>query len=259
VTQSSKNDGERLLIYAKAGLGKTTLANMAPGAVFIALDDGSKKLNAPAIGGVESFTDLRDAIAQAAKLIPVKGSLVIDTITKAEAMIEAHVLDTVKTEGGKTATSMETYGYGKGYRHLLEHYRLILADLDNLIRAGRNVILLAQEAPARIANQDGVDYMEAGPQLYHSNNASLRTETCAWVDFVLRIGYSDLSVFKENEKARAGKVTGDRTRVIYSDGPLSFVAKSRPVSGKKLPAAISFANEQDDSLWAMIFRGAIPE
>jgi len=258
VTQTSANDGERILIYAKAGLGKTTLASTAPGAVFIALDDGSKKLNAPAIPGVESFTDLRDAISQAAKLIPAKGSLVIDTVTRAEALIEPHLLATIKTEKGVTATSMEAYGWGKGYRFLLEHYRLLLADLDNLIRAGRNVILLAQEAPARIANQDGIDYIEAGPQLYHSNNASLRTETCAWVDYVLRIGYADLTVTKENQQARAGKVTGDRTRIIYSDGPLSFVAKSRPVQGRKLPAAISFANEQDRSLWIMLCEGGIP-
>jgi hypothetical protein len=153
---------------------------------------------------------------------------------------------------------MENYGWGRGYRFLLEHYRLLLADLDNLIRAGRNVILLAQEAPARIANQEGIDYIEAGPQLYHSNNASLRTETCAWVDYVLRIGYSELVVTKDNEKATKGKVTGERTRVIYSDGPLSFVAKSRPVQGRKLPPAISFADEQDDSLWKMLFQGAIP-
>jgi hypothetical protein len=227
--------------------------------VFIALDDGSKKLTgAKAIPGVESFTDLRDAIAQAPSFIPAGGSLIIDTVTRAEALIEPHILATVKTEKGATATSMENYGWGRGYRFLLEHYRLLLADLDNLIRAGRNVILLAQEANARIANQDGIDYIEAGPQLYHSNNASLRTETCAWVDYVLRIGYSELVVTKDNEKATKGKVTGERTRVIYSDGPLSFVAKSRPVQGRKLPPAISFADEQDDSLWKMLFQGAIP-
>jgi energy-coupling factor transporter ATP-binding protein EcfA2 len=258
VTQTSANDGERVLIYGKSGLGKTTLAFTAPGAVFIALDDGSKKLTgAKAIPGVESYQDTRDAIAQAATLIPKGGSLIIDTVTRAEALIEPHLLATIKTEKGATATSMEAYGWGKGYRFLLEHYRLLLADLDNLIRAGRNVILLAQEAPARIANQDGIDFIEAGPQLYHSNNASLRTETCAWVDYVLRIGYADLTVTKENSQARAGKVTGDRTRVIYSDGPLSFVAKSRPVQGRKLPPAISFASETDRSLWQFLFENGI--
>ena len=258
-SQSSTNDGERILLYAKSGLGKTTLASLAPGAVFFPLDDGSKKIpGAKSISGIETFQDLRDAINQSIGLIPAKGSLVIDTMTRAEALIEPYLFATVKTEKGATATSMEAYGWGKGYRYLLEHYRLILADLDNLIRSGRNVVLLAQEAPARIANQDGVDYLEAGPQLYHSNNASLRTETCAWADYVLRIGYADLTVTKENMQARAGKVTGDRTRIIYSDGPLSFVAKSRPVAGKKLPAAISFSDETDRSLWAMLFEGGIP-
>lgn len=246
------------MIYAKSGMGKTTLASQSPGAVFIPLDDGSRFLNVPAIKGVESFLDLRDAVNQSATLIPAGGSLVIDTITKAEPMIEQHLFAILKTDGGKTAANIEAYGFGKGYRHLLDHFRLVLSDLDNLIRAGRNVILLAQEAPARIANQEGTDYLEAGPQMYHANNASLRMEVCAWSDFVLRIGYSDITVTKENVQARAGKVTGDRTRVIYSDGPLSFVAKARPIDGKKLPAAISFVNETDRSLWAMVFDGAIP-
>jgi len=91
--------------------------------------------------------------------------------------------------------------------------------------------------------------------LYHSANASDRTEVCEWSDHVFRIGY-DFNVTKENVKARAGKVTGGDMRAIFTQGPLHFVAKSRPVNGYRLPPAISFESPEDDTIWDFVFRGA---
>ena len=258
VTQSSKNEGLRVLIYGNSGMGKTTLGNLFPDPVFLALDDGSKHLGAKAITGVETYQDTRDAIAQAINLIPAKGSLVIDTITKLEALIEPHILATVKTEKGSTPTSLLQYGWGGGYRHMLEHMRLILADLDNLIRSGRNVVILAQEAAARIANLEGADYLQSGPQLYSSANANLRSEVCAWCDHVIRVGYPDIVVVKDNVQNRTGKVSGSTVRSLFTAAPLHFIAKSRPVDGKQLPEVISFESPTDNSLIQMLFHGGIP-
>lgn len=247
------------MIYAKPGLGKTSLAFLAPSPVFISLDDGSRRLGANSIPGIESYQDVRDAIQQVPSLIPKGGTLVLDELTRLEQLAGPHIFATIKAPSGKTASSLEEYSYGKGWSHLKEHMIYVLADLDNVIRAGINVILLAQEGAARIPNQDGVDFLEAGPALYNTANANVRMAVIAWADHVLRINYADMTILKENVNARAGKISGDRTRAIYADGPLSFVAKSRPIGGKRLPAAISFGNESDDSLWSMIFRGAIPD
>ena len=259
---SDATEGQKILLYGRSGVGKTTLAAMAPDPVFIGLDDGGRKIANPktgkpvnAIMGVETFEDLRDAIHQK-NLVPEKGTLVIDTITKAETLIEPYVFATVKPESGKPPTSLESYGWGKGYRFQLEALRLLLTDLDALIRQGRNVILLAQLAQTRIANASGADYLEDGPKLYHSNNASNRTEVCEWSDHVFRVGY-DFTVIKENVQARAGKVAeGGEGRAVFTSGPLHFVAKSRPVAGYRLPPAISFESPEDDTIWEFVFRGA---
>jgi hypothetical protein len=236
---------------------------MAPNAVLIGLDDGGRKIANPKTGkpanailGIETFEDLRDALHQK-NLVPEKGTIVLDTVTKVETLIEPYLFATAKTEKGGTATSLESYGWGKGYRHQLETLRLVLTDLDALIRSGRNVILLAQLAQARIANAEGTDYLEDGPKLYHSSQASDRTEVCEWADHVFRIGYQDFSVVKENAGAKAGKVQGTgRTRCVFTDGPLHFVAKSRPIAGYRIPEVISFDSPADDTLWEFCFNGA---
>lgn len=257
------NEGEKIIIYANSGMGKTTLASMAPNPIFVGLDDGGRKIRNPktdtpvnAIPGIETFRDMRDAISQA-DLFPEGSTLVIDTITKAEVLGEHYTFETVKTEGGKTAAGIEDYGFGKGYRFLTETMRLLLTDMDALVRRGVNVILLAQQGQATVANLEGTDYLEDGPKLYNSKNGTgVRSEFCEWADHVFRIGHTGVNVVKANAKATKGKVTGTTERVIFTAKELHFVAKSRPIDGYNIPAVISFESQEDDSLWKYIFEGA---
>ena len=46
-TWSGDKEGEKVIAYADSGMGKTTLASMAPSAVFIGLDDGGRKILNP--------------------------------------------------------------------------------------------------------------------------------------------------------------------------------------------------------------------
>lgn len=262
-----QGEGSKVLLYAGSGMGKTTLASMAPNAIFIGLDDGGRKIRHPktgeelkAIPGVDSFYDLRDALHQV-DLYPAGSTLVIDTITKAEVYGENYTYDNVKIkDNGQSATaeSIEDYGYGKGYRFLTETMRLLLTDLDVLVKRGVNVLLLAQQGQSTIANLEGVDYLEDGPKLYQNKNGTgVRSEFIEWSDYVFRIGHPSIAVAKANPKAQKGKVSGSTERVIYTAKELHYVAKARPVNGNFLPAVISFENQQDDSLWAYLFGGAV--
>ena len=251
-------EGSKVVVYSRSGMGKTTLGAMAPNAIFIGIDDGGRKIRHPktgepigAVADVRTFQDLRDALHQGG-LFPNGSTIVIDTVTKAEEMIQTHVMETMPING-KHVSSFRKYGWD-GERHLLDQYRLLLSDLDPLVRAGLNVVLLAQLSQITVANAEGIDYLEDGPKLQHRKDCSVRTEVCEWADHVFRIGYLEFDVQKENAKDRTGKVqTGDATRAIFTGGAAHYFAKTRPVNGEKLPPVISFANEQDDALWQFVF------
>lgn len=256
-------DGEKILIYGRSGLGKTTLAAQVPNNVFIPLDDGARKIANPltgnpvdAITGVEDFNDLRDATRQASKLLPDGGTLTIDTVTRVLPLVEAWVVENISTEKSGKAKNLEAFGYGKGYRHVLDQWRLWLTDLDHVIRSGRNVMLLGQLDQAVVPNPAGLDYYEEVPKLTENKMGPIRTETCEWVDHVIRLGLLDGEVEKDNEDARAGKITGDGERAIFTGGAQHFIAKSRPIKGHTLPPVIGFETPADNSLWQFVFEGA---
>lgn len=267
---SSHDEGEKILLYGKSGIGKTTLAAQLDDATFIAIDDGARKVCNPITGKpvsgipeVETFDDLRDAVRQATKLLPEKGKLVIDTITRVEPLVSEWVLENVPLEKGGKARNIEAYGFGKGYRHILDAVRCLLSDFDALIRSGRSVILLGQLDQAIVANSAGADYYSDVPKLVENKQGPVRTEVCEWVDHILRIGYLEVDVSAEKD-ARAGKVQGSATRAIFTGGAQHFIAKTRPVSVNRstpyrIPEVISFESVEDCSLWQYVYGGAVEE
>lgn len=264
VAGSDAREGEKILLYAKTGTGKTSLSIMVPDAVYIDLDGRGRRLVNPLtnttvnkIPDISGFQDLRDALHQT-NLFSEGQTVVIDTYTKLEAIMEPYIFDNY-TQGGKKVTAMRGYGWD-GPAHILDCHRLLLSDLDGLVRRRVNVLLVCQQGQATVANAEGVDYLEDGPRLSHNKQYSSRMEVCEWCDHVLRIGYQNFAVSRDTEKAKVGKVdSGDNTRVIFTNGASHFIAKSGLLDGKRLPAVVSFASPSDDSLWAMMFRGAIPE
>lgn len=258
-TLDTSDSGQKIVIYGKSGIGKSTLAAMAPDAIFIDVDNGISNLTHPGTGeplkhiaGIESYQDLRDALAQA-DLFPAGSTVIVDTITRVEPMSEQHVLQNV-TKDGKLMNSIKQFGWGDGDYHVLDAMRLILSDLDRLIRNGVNVILLAQLEQATISNAEGADYLEDGPKLLNRRNCSIRTAVVEWADQVFRVGYADLTIYKDDDKARAGKVVdGDARRAVFSGGAQHFIAKSRPIDGEKLPPIMAFEAENDNAVWCYVF------
>lgn len=257
---TDEGQGTKICIYGPEGMGKTTLASMAPRPVFIGLDDGGRKIRNPKTGkpvqvvaGLDSFADLRD-VSRFPDLIRSGQTVVIDTITKAQALAEEYTFATVMGPQNTRAKSLEDYGYGKGYRFLMESMRLLLSDLDGLVRRGVNILLLAQQGQGTVSNLEGTDYLIDCPKLHNMKSGEgVRAEVCEWCDHVFRIGHPDLSVFKANKDAQKGKASGSTERIIYTKKEVYFAAKSRPVNGQSLPDTITFSEPGDDSLWQFLF------
>lgn len=260
---TGEGQGEKLVIYSASGAGKTTLASMMPGAIFVGLDDGGRKIRNPKtdepvqrIEGIETFQDVRDALQQL-DLWPAESSCVIDTFTVLENLAEPWMFEHIKHEKGGTVTRLEDYGFGKGYTHLFDTMRLVLQDLDALVRRGVNVCLLCQSMAIRKANPGGIDYLYDGPKLSHpyTEKTSVRLHVCEWADTVAKIDYVQTTISDEKRAARTGelvrpgKITGDTTRAIFVHPEPHYFAKSRTLT----EPVIAFSAPNDDSLWQYIF------
>ena len=213
--------GRRIILYGTGGIGKTTLASFAPNPAFVDLDESLGRLNmdAKVVSGIETWAMLRSAL-QSDGWNGVD-TIIIDTITKGEELAIAHTLANVKTEKGATATSVEDYGYGKGYVHVFDTFMGLLMDLDRHARAGRNVILIAHDCVAMAPNPDGEDFQQSQPRLQSptSGKNSIRLRVKEWADEVLFMGY-DVS-------SKGGKGKGSGTRTLYPTERPSCMAKSR--------------------------------
>jgi hypothetical protein len=252
VTQAWDGDkeGEKIIIYADSGLGKTTLASTAPRPVFIGLDDGGRKLKNPITGEqlqvvpeIETFQDVRSALQQF-DLWENFDTIVIDTVTILEEWAIPFVLETIPSEKGTTMKNIVQYGYNKGFRHLYDVMKLILQDCDRLVRIGKNIILIAQEAPMRVPNAGGEDYLRSGPRLTSNKEANIEALFCEWADHILRVAYNSTAV-------KDKKIVATDERVIYTKGEAHFRAKSRTLSHDV--TCVTFESPSDDSIWKFIF------
>jgi hypothetical protein len=240
--------GEKVLIYGDSGMGKTTLWSMAPSPVCIGTDDGGRKIvnpktNEPVkyVEGVADFADVRAALQQI-DLFANYETVVIDTITILENWAATWMLKNVAGPQGKPVLNIEGYGYNKGYKHLWDTMQLILQDCDGLVREGKNIVMVAQSKPAKVANAAGEDFLCDMPSLY-SGQPSITASYVEWADHVFAIRYNNLAVDKK-------KASGSE-RVIFTYPEPYFKAKSRTI---KEPV-VSFSAEDDDSIWRFLFGG----
>lgn len=249
-TPEVSNRGYKILLHADTGMGKSTLAALAPKPVFIDIDRGCGDLldslgqRVQPIPGVETFQDVRAALQQT-DLYDSFDSIVIDNVTILQDLAELDVVDTIPTDKGQKVKNLLGYGWNAGYKHLYNHMKLVLADCDALVAAGKNVILIAQSNPNKIANPAGEDYLCQGPRLY-AGKPSIEALYCEWSDQLFYITYQD--IFTKDKKASGGS-----TRVIYTQPEVYFRAKSRRLhDGSQLPAAVAFSDITDRSLWALM-------
>ena len=263
-TWDGTKEGEKIIVYADSGMGKTTLASMLPTPVFAGLDDGGRKIKNPVTGerlknipGIETFGDFRVATQQV-NLFSNYESYVVDTGTILESLALGWILENIL--GGDNSSNrmknIEQYGWGKGHRHLYDTMRLPLADFDALIRRGKNVCILCQMQQVEIANSGGENYLCDAPKLapkHGKQTPSIWGMWVEWADHVLRISNEGVIAAKDSEKSKIAKVTSTGNRVINVHAPeIHYKAKCRERIPPRFPV-VSFDNPADDSIWKFLF------
>ena len=216
----------RLVIYGQEGVGKTTYAADAPGALFIDTENGSDNKDVRRIEKPETWEELLDIIREVAATPGICVTLVLDTADWAEILCVKHILKKYGME------NIEAFGYGKGYVILAEEFANLLAALDMVIASGKNVIVTAHARLRKIEQpeeQGAYDHWELK-----------LTKQCApllkeWADALLFANFKTYVVTAENKtkKAQGGK------RVIYTTHSPSWDAKNRHNLPDELPLDFS--------------------
>ncbi len=244
------NDGQRILIYADTGMGKTSLALLAPKPVFLGLDEGGADFINPVtnelikcIPNIEDYQDVRTVLHQP-DLFTAYETVVIDTVTVLQDWSATHAVATIPTEKGAMVKNLVGYGYNKGYEHLYNVMKDILTDLDRLIHQGKNVILIAQGAIHNVPNPSGEDFLRDGLRLHVDKSWDIESLYCEWCDHIFRIAYL-------NSFAKAKKITGTTERAVFIQPEVYFRAKSRTIHRPTAP----FESTSDDSIWKILFEG----
>lgn len=240
-----EGEGKRILIYAESGMGKTTLASLAPKPVFIGIDDGGKLLkDLRHVPDIFTFADVRGALQ--ADIYADDKTVVIDQATALEEWAVKHVLDFIPNDKGVKMSNIIQYGWNGGFRHLYDTMHSVLQDCDGLIRQGKNIIMIAQAAPHNVANPGGEDFLRTGPRLCNRKGAYIEALYCEWADHLFFIDYQLLLV--DDKK----KASSDTKRAIFVHPEAHFRAKSRTLGLDK--AVVAFDDPKDDSIWTFLFR-----
>lgn len=246
---TNQGQGHKAILYGDSGIGKTTLATLAPKPAFIGVDDGGRMIRHPVTGelltfvpDITTFQDVRDVLHS--NVFDDCESIVIDNITELERLAQPYTFEHVKTQGGKTASNIEDYGFHKGYRHWHDQMLLILSDCDRWVRKGKNIILIAQSTSVKIANPAGEDFLKQAPELFHDKNVSTLNAYVSWADHVLRLGYSHVEVTN-------GKAGSTNERAVFVHPEIHFCAKSRTIPADY--PVVTFSKPDDASIWRLMF------
>lgn len=246
VTSGPQTEPLKVVVYGPGGVGKSELCaaikQLDTRPLVLDVGDSTARIDVDRISGIGSFNELR-AILHDESIWANRGAVIIDDLTKAQEMAVDWTVDNIKTEKGKSVSSIEGYGYGKGYVHLLETFMLLLGDLDAHHRKGRHILCTAHECTAKVPNPSGEDWIRYEPRLSRTDSSSVRLRVKEWCYHLLFIGY-DAAV-------EEGKATGSGTRTIFTTEMPTHMAKKREFPGQEIPDQLTYERNSAE-IWKTI-------
>lgn len=219
----------RAVIYGADGVGKSTFCAAAPGAVFIATEDGLDNIDARAVAAPESWPSILEAVEALSSESSCQ-TIIIDSLDWAEQMLWAWLVATKKDEKGRPVKDIEGYGYGKGYIAAASEWRLLLGALQRAGKAGKHVLLTAHAHRKSVKNPTGEDYEQIQIKL-NDRTAGLTRE---WVHIV---AFAELDIATVTDKDDGDRTKGVFTgkRVLRTQPSAGYQGKTRVTMPAKIP------------------------
>ena len=161
-----------------------------------------------------SWEELLGIVKEVAASPDICKTLVIDTADWAEQLIVTYLCEKYKQ------SSIESFGYGKGYTYMAEEFARLLMSLDRVISAGIHVVVTAHAKMRKFEQPDEMGAYDRWEMKLSKQTAPLLKE---WCDMLLFCNYQTFVVTSENstKKAQGGK------RVIYTSHHPAWDAKTR--------------------------------
>lgn len=218
----------RVVVYGPPGMGKTTLANEFPEAVFIQVEDGTPSdIEINSFGLLTSYEQIVESICALYQEAHGYQTVVIDSIDKLEPLVWA------ATCKANNWADIEAPGYGKGYVAADAFWRLILEGFADLRRdRGMNVVMIAHSVVERFDDPRSASYSRYDIRLHKRAQALIEDDA----DLIVFIN-QDATVKEEKlgfNKTRT-HAEGGIQRWLYVEGRPSLNAKNRyGMAGKYL-------------------------
>jgi len=239
--------GMRIVITGQEGVGKSTLACNAPGALLIPLETGFSGISANKIPMLKSYDDVMAFLAEIPIAVQKKtfGSktLVFDSATALERLIHDKTLqsDPGWKAGNPKGITMESAlgGYGKAYERANELCAAFLMACDDIANYGCiNIVLTCHAFASKVLDPSAGEY-NTWDLLLHSpkNNKTYgkREMVTQWADIVAFL-HEPLFVTKNSETFSQG-ISANKGRILGLERTPAYVAKNRFGIKGEIPVA----------------------
>ena len=232
---AKKGKAAKVLLYGIEGVGKSTFAADFPEPLFIDLEGSTDRLDVARFDPAPScWSDMLEKVEWCANGHVERGStLVVDTLDRANDMCTQHML------AKRGFDSIESPGYGKGYKYVEEEFGALMDKLDLVVGAGVNVVLVAH---AKVKHHDqpgelgGYDRWRPDLMETSSGSVSIPSIVLAWADAVLFANFE--SIVMRDDKTGKTTATGSK-RVLHTEHDACWDAKNRWGLPAKLPLDFS--------------------
>lgn len=228
ITRGKIQTAQKVIIYGPEGIGKSTLASMFPGTLFIDTEGSTKHMDVARLQKPSSWAMLLEEVRYVKSKPDTCNTLVIDTADWAERICIEEICSKYKKTG------IEDFGYGKGYVYLEEEFGRLLNLLEELIERDINVVFTAHAQTRKFEQPDEMGSYDRWEMKLEKKTSPMLKE---WADMVLFANYKTHVVNVDNQGALKGKnkVQGG-TRVMYTAHHPCWDAKNR----HNLPEEVEF-------------------
>lgn len=235
IKQGAQRRAPRIVLLGVEKIGKSTFAAGAANPVFLPIrqEEGIDDLDVHKFPTLQSFEDVKQALASLAKDGHDYKTVVIDSASALEPVIYADVCEAEK------AASIEKVGggYGKGYTEALSRWRELMQALDYL-REHKNMasIIIGHVKVKKFDDPLNESYDQFAFDVNDKASAAL----FRWADF---IGFANTKTYVKKEStgfgAEKGKArdSGNGQRFLFCQKSPAFPAGGRGPYGK-LPTEI---------------------